>query len=161
MGQIKKAVSLLNKVGFMPNDLYRLIKLNLFDKKVKKSRKVGIIPYKHSKIELHENAKLLCKNILIMGNKQVQSSNMETRLLLEENATFEIKKQFTMCAGSYIRVIKNGQLEINGGFINEGVEITCASKITIGEGATIARDVVIRDYDGHTIEEPDYEISKL
>lgn len=65
-----------------------------------------------------------------------------------------------MYAGSYVRVIKNGHLEINGGFINEGVEITCASKITIGEGATIARDVVIRDYDGHTIDEPDYKIAK-
>lgn len=55
-----------------------------------------------------------------------------------------------MYAGSYIRVIKNGHLELNG-----GVEITCASKITIGKGATIARD-----YDGHTIELPNYEISK-
>lgn len=160
MGQIKKAFSLLSKVGFMPTDIYRLIKLNLFDKKVKKSRKVGIIPFKHSKIELHKNAKLLCKNILFMGNKQVQSSNLETRLLVEENATFQINKSFTMYAGSYIRVIKNGHLEINGGFINEGVEITCASKITIGEGSTIARDVVIRDYDGHTIKEPNYQITK-
>jgi acetyltransferase-like isoleucine patch superfamily enzyme len=51
---------------------------------------------------------------------------------------------------------QNELLEI----INEGVEITCASKITIGEGATIARDVVIRDYDGHTIEATDYKIAK-
>lgn len=160
LGQVKKVVSLLNKIGFMPNDLYRLIKLNLFDKKVHKSRKVGVVPYKYSKIELHKNAKLLCKNILFMGNKQVQSSKMETRLLVEENATFQINKPFTMYAGSYIRVIKNGHLEINGGFINEGVEITCASKISIGKGATIARDVVIRDYDGHTIELPNYQISK-
>lgn len=160
MGQVKKVFSLLNKVSFMPSDLYKLVKLNLFDKKVKKSRKIGIILYKHSKIELHKNAKLLCENILFMGNKQVQSSNMETRLLIEENGIFQINKKFTMYAGSYVRVIKNGHLEINGGFINEGVEITCASKITIGEGATIARDVVIRDYDGHTIDEPDYKIAK-
>lgn len=160
VGQMKKALSLLNKVGFMPSDLYQLIKLNLFDKKIQKSRKIGVIPYKHSKIELHKNAKLLCKNILFMGQKQVQSSNMETRLLVEENATLQINKQFTMYAGSYIRVIKKGHLEVNGGFINEGVEITCASKIIIGEGATIARDVVIRDYDGHTIEQSNYKISK-
>lgn len=92
-----------------------------------------------------------------MGEKQVKSSKIETRLLVEENGTFEINDNFIMYAGSYIRVIKNGHLEINGGFINEGVEITCASKITIGKGATIARDVVIRDYDGHTIELPDYQ----
>jgi acetyltransferase-like isoleucine patch superfamily enzyme len=144
----------------MPGDLYRVIKLNLFESKIQKSRKVGIIPYKHSKIELHKNAKLICKNILFMGIKQVQSSNLETRLLLEENGVLQINKSFTMYAGSYIRVIKNGHLEIDGGFINEGVEITCASKITIGEGVTIARDVVIRDYDGHIIEEAGYKIAK-
>jgi len=160
LGQVKKVFSLLNEIGFMPNDLYKFIKLNVLDKKVQKSRKIGIVSYKYSKIELHKNAKLLCKNILFMGNKQVKSSNMETRLLLEENATFQINKPFTMYAGSYIRVIKNGCLEVDGGFINEGVEITCASNIIIGEGATIARDVVIRDYDGHTIESPDYKISK-
>lgn len=160
LGQVKKVFSLLNEIGFMPNNLYKFIKLNVLDKKVQKSRKIGIVSYKYSKIELHKNAKLLCKNILFMGNKQVKSSNMETRLLLEENATFQINKPFTMYAGSYIRVIKNGCLEVDGGFINEGVEITCASKIIIGEGATIARNVVIRDYDGHTIDSPDYKISK-
>lgn len=158
--RIKKALVLLNKVGFMPNDLYRFVKLNLFDKKIQKTRKVGIIPFKHSKIELHKNAKLICNNILFMGTKQVQSSKLETRLLVEENGTFQINNTFTMYAGSYVRVVKNGHLEINGGFINEGVEITCASKITIREGATIARDVVIRDYDGHTTEAPDYKIAK-
>lgn len=160
LSRFKKAFSFLSKVGFMPTNIYKLIKLNLFDKKVQKRRKVGVIPYKYSHIELHKNAKLICNNILFMGEKQVKSSKIETRLLVEENGTFEINNNFTMYAGSYIRVIKNGHLEINGGFINEGVEITCASKITIGKGATIARDVVIRDYDGHTIELPDYQIAK-
>ncbi|WP_198305532.1 Coenzyme F420 hydrogenase/dehydrogenase, beta subunit C-terminal domain [Arcobacter vandammei] len=160
LSRFKKAFSFLSKVGFMPTNIYRLIKLNLFDKKVQKRRKVGVIPYKYSHIELHKNAKLICNNILLMGEKQVKSSKIETRLLIEENATFKVNGIFSMYAGSYIRVIKNGHLEINGGFINEGVEITCASKITIGKGATIARDVVIRDYDGHTIELPDYKIAK-
>ena len=160
LSRFKKAFSFLSKVGFMPTNIYKLVKLNLFDKKVQKRRKVGVIPYKYSHIDLHKNAKLICNNILFMGEKQVKTSKIETRLLVEENGTFEINDNFIMYAGSYIRVIKNGHLEINGGFINEGVEITCASKITIGKGATIARDVVIRDYDGHTIELPDYQIAK-
>jgi len=158
--RLKNALVVLNKISFMPMDLYRLIKLNLFDKRIRKSRKVGIIPFKNSKIELHNNSKLICKNVIFMGIKQIQSSNLETRLLVEENGILEIDNTFSMYAGSYIRVIKNGHLKIDGGFINEGVEITCASKITIGEGATIARDVVIRDYDGHTIEIPNYQIAK-
>ena len=156
----KKVLSLLRRIGFMPNDIYGMSKVNLFNKNIKSSRKVGVIPFKYSKIELHRDSQLICKNILFMGVKQVHSSKRETRLLIEENGTFVVNNKFNIYAGSYIRVVKNGYLEINGGFINEGVEITCASKIIIGRGATIARDVIIRDYDGHTIELPDYEIAK-
>lgn len=35
-----------------------------------------------------------------------------------------------------------------------------AETIEIGEGATIGRDVCIRSYDGHTIEEEGYKIAK-
>ena len=95
-----------------------------------------------------------------MGSKQLESSRMETRLLVEESGELEVNGQFDMYAGGFIRIVKNGHLVLNGGFINEGVEITCASKISIGEGCTIARDVVIRDYDAHTIHYPGYEIAK-
>ncbi len=160
LSRVKKAFTFLSKVGFMPTNIYNTLKINLFDKRVNKRRKLGIIPCKYSHIELNKNSRLICNDMLIMGEKQVKSSKIETRLLLEENGTFEINGAFTMFAGSYIRVVKNAYLELNGGFINEGAEITCASKITIGKGATIARDVVIRDYDGHTIELPNYEIAK-
>ena len=85
---------------------------------------------------------------------------METRVLVENGGKLEINGNFQMYAGGFIRVVKNGHLVLNGGFINEGVEITCASKITIGKGCKIARNVVIRDYDAHTLELQDYEISK-
>ena len=85
---------------------------------------------------------------------------METRLLIEENSCMEIRGNFTAYAGSYIRVVKGGHLTLEGGFINEGCQITCASHTTLGKGCTIGRDVVIRDYDGHTIDLPGYEIAK-
>lgn len=49
---------------------------------------------------------------------------------------------------------------LHGGFINENVQISCGETIEIGEGATIGRDVCIRSYDGHTIEEEGYKIAK-
>lgn len=39
------------------------------------------------------------------------------------------------------------------------MQITCGDKIEIGEGCTIGRDVVIRSYDGHTIEKDNYKIA--
>jgi acetyltransferase-like isoleucine patch superfamily enzyme len=85
---------------------------------------------------------------------------METRLLLEEGAVMDVKAPFSMYAGSYIRVFKGGHLILNGGFINENVQISCGSTIEIGKGCTIGRDVVIRSYDGHTILKEGYKIAE-
>ena len=95
-----------------------------------------------------------------MGAKQVPSSHLETRLLLERNTKLTINGNFDIYCNSYIRVINGGELIIEGGFINENVQITCASKIIIGEGCAIARDVIIRDYDAHEIESPNFKIKK-
>ena len=43
--------------------------------------------------------------------------------------------------------------------INENVQISCGATIEIGKDATIGRDVCIRSYDGHTIEEEGYQIA--
>jgi len=115
---------------------------------------------KYCRLDIDKTAKLQINASLRMGLKQVRSSQKETRLLLEKNAEMTVNGDFTMYSDSYIRVVKKGKLILNSGFINEGVQITCASKITIGKECTIARDVVIRDYDAHIIETPYYEISK-
>ena len=84
----------------------------------------------------------------------------QTRIWLEEGAELHVKGDFTIWAGSFIRVSKNSRLIIHDGFCNENVQITAGDYIEIGSGATIGRDVVIRSYDGHTIVEDGYLISK-
>ena len=59
-----------------------------------------------------------------------------------------------------IPITHSGKLILNGGFINENVTITCAKQIIIGKNAHIAREAVIRDYDGHYIEDVAYRTSK-
>jgi acetyltransferase-like isoleucine patch superfamily enzyme/coenzyme F420-reducing hydrogenase beta subunit len=158
--KVKKVLNLITLIGFSFMSWVQLFYYNFISLKVTKKRKLGFFPLKYSKIQLDKSARVVLNDIFTMGVKQVKSSTLETRLLVEEDATLEVNGRFNMFAGGYIRVIKNGHLILNGGFINEGVEITCSSKIIIGKDCTIARDVVIRDYDGHTIELPDYEISK-
>ena len=114
---------------------------------------------KYSIVQLDKKAKIILNNRLIMGVKQMKRSKLETRLLIEKNATLTVNNLFSMFAGSYIRVIEGGHLILNGGFINENVQITCGDTIEIGEGCTIGRDVVIRSYDGHTIEKENYKIA--
>ena len=158
--KVKKALGLFNRIGISPMSYIQLGYYNFISSQVEKNGKIRLLPLSHSKIQLEKNAKLKLNSKFIIGHKQVKSSTKETRLLVEEDAVLEVNGNFTMYAGGYIRVIKNGHLVLNDGFINEDVEITCASKITIGKGCTIARSVVIRDYDAHTIELLDYEIAK-
>lgn len=160
MNSLKKLLKFIRTIGLNPMSIYNLIFLNFFNSKIIKNSLIRLIPLKNSKIQLDEKSKLFLNANLTFGFKQVKSSSKETRLLIEENGKVEVNNDFTVYSGSYIRIVKNGNLIINGGFINEDVEITCASKIIIGKGCTIARGVVIRDYDAHTIELPNYEISK-
>ena len=85
---------------------------------------------------------------------------METRILLEKNAQMVVNGPFSMYGNSYIRVVPGGKLILNGGFINENVQITAGDVVEIGAGATIGRDVVIRSYDGHTICVDGYRVSE-
>jgi len=133
---------------------------NFFCKRIEKNRKFALLPLKYSRISLSKSSKVVLNGQITIGKQQVKSSHLETRLLLEKNTILTVEGDYTIYSNSYIRVVSGGQLYLKSGFINEGVQITCASKISIGEGCVIARDVVIRDYDGHTIESPDYEIAK-
>lgn len=160
---LKSAYHLSNEIlelGFSLSTWYTFLKYNLFSSKVTVKKKIAINVLKYAKIQLDKNAKIEANGILTIGKKQVKSSCMETRLLVEENAKLTINNDFIMFAGSYIRVVRGGHLILDGGFINENVQITCGSTIEIGEGATIGRDVVIRSFDGHTILQDGFRVSE-
>ncbi|MBO5397365.1 MAG: acyltransferase [Clostridia bacterium] len=70
---------------------------------------------------------------------------------MEEESNFCINGDFSIGAGSDIRIFKGGNLTLNSGYTNACVQIICADKIVIGEDVAIARDVIIRDTDAHEI----------
>lgn len=136
------------------------LKYNFISPQVKKGTKVPLMNLKNTVIQLDKGAKLVLNNRLRVGEKQVRRSRLETRILLEKNATMQVDKPFTVYAGSYIRVVEGGTLVIKGkGFINENVQITCGDRIEIGDGCFIGRDVIIRSYDAHEILKEGYQVS--
>jgi acetyltransferase-like isoleucine patch superfamily enzyme len=157
---LKKIVKFITLRGFSFSVWFLLVWYNFFSKTVISTSRIGFMPLKYCRLDIDKTARLIINGMLTMGYQQVSTSHKETRLLLEPYAKMTINGAYTTYADSYIRVVKNGELTVNAGFINEGVQITCASKITIGKGCAIARDVVIRDYDGHTLDIPGYEIAK-
>ena len=158
--KIIKSKKILASLNYSLITLFNLFYYNFLKRQVSKNSKISLIPYSYSILNIDKSAALSVHGKFSIGIKQVKGSKKETRVLLEKNSKFYINGCFNMFAGSYIRVIENGKLSIGSGFINEDVEITCASSIQIGNDCTIARGVVIRDYDGHEIEDDNYSISK-
>lgn len=158
--KIKKVLKMFNQLGFSYIAWKNTIHYNFLCNKINSKKKLGLSLTKHVRIQLDKGAKIILNDKLNIGITQVKGSKMETRIWLEEGAKLTVNAPFSMYAGSYIRVAKGGHLILNGGFINENVQITCGETIEIGKGCAIGRDVVIRSYDGHTILKEGYRISE-
>ncbi len=156
----KSLYTLVAHRGLSPYNWFVFIKYNFLSSKVKGNMRYKLDNLRGSVIQLDKDAQITCNARLTMGAKQVKASKIETRLLVEQGGKLTINNHFSIGAGSYIRVAPNGHLILNGGFVNEHVQITCGATIEIGKGCAIGRDVIIRSYDGHTIDEPNYKISK-
>lgn len=103
------------------------------------------------RIQINKDAKINNKGIFRLGVKENLKSKLETRFSMEEESNFCINGDFSIGAGSDIRIFKGGNLTLNSGYTNACVQIICADKIVIGEDVAIARDVIIRDTDAHEI----------
>ena len=160
LGKLKKGRAFLSGKGFSLHTWWQIVYYNFLSRKVESDVFLPLNFLRYCRVVLEPNAKWRLNARMRIGVQQVKSSHQETRILLERNAVLTVNGSFGVNAGSYIRVIAGGRLILDGGFINEGTQITCASTIRIGKGCAIARDVVIRDFDAHTLEVPGYEISR-
>lgn len=153
-------INVIMAMGLSFSSWRKFLFYNFFCTKVEVSHIAPLRFYKHICIELRKDSQLVLQNRLELGEPQIKGCHAETRLLLEEDARLLVTKRTIVQAGSFIRVIRKGNLTLHGAYLNEGCQITCASHIEIGSDGAIGRDVVIRDYDGHTIETKEYKIAK-
>lgn len=124
------------------------IKKNNIDNLKKKNM---ILCCKNSKIDLHKTATINCKGRLKIGVKENLKSKQETRLSMGKNSKFTIEGNFNVGFGSDIRIFNDGEFSIQSGYFNGFAQIVCSKKISIGKNVAIAREVVIRDTDAHSI----------
>ena len=135
-------------------------KINFLSKKVIRKRHSLFNNISRTVVQIDDNSHLVLNSSLTTGVKQVKHSRMETRIWLEQNSEMIVNGPFQVFGNSYIRVAKGGKLVLNGGFINENVQITAGDVVEIGSGATVGRDVVIRSFDGHIIHQEGYKVSE-
>jgi acetyltransferase-like isoleucine patch superfamily enzyme len=103
---------------------------------------------------------MILNRTLTLGWKRIRNSKLETRFSLGRNSTVVVNGSFEIYCGSDIWVFDGGVLTLDGGFCNEGVQITCAKRITLGKGCYVARDVIIRDYDAHQLVGTGHDIAR-
>lgn len=150
---LKKLLKYFSKISFSLSAWINLLKYNLFSgKRIHSNESWRLLPYKYVKINISKKSRLKLAGDLTCGQQQCEGASSETRILLENESTWRVMGNFTVYAGSFVRVLKKGILTTHSGFINENVQIICGEKITIGEDCNIGRDVIIRDYDGHSID---------
>ena len=159
----KPALSIAKQVlalGLSPQSWLTFLKINFFSSKVERKGRSLMLNKSRTVIQIEKNARLKLFASLTTGVKQLKHSRMETKMLLEQDAELVVRGPFTMYGNSYIRVAPGSKLELHGGFINENVQITAGDVVEIGSDFTCGRDVIIRSYDGHTINQEGYKISE-
>lgn len=158
--KIKKFLNLRRQLGNSPISMWQCLYINCFRKNTKSTKKFAFVPTPYCSISLDKSANIELHGKFVLGFKQFGKSRIESQLYVGKDASFIVNGDFTVYSGSDIRVYPGGQLILNSGFCNNGVEITCGRKITIGKDCAIARGVIIRDYDAHQITNSDHEIAK-
>lgn len=114
--------------------------------------KSNIKVYRNTTFHVHRKS-----NCSIRGHLEIGKiwpgwgSSQTTTFLLKEGASFHADS-FDIHSGCTIVVMGSGKLQLGAnGFINRNSTIICSKEITIGKGATIAQNVIIRDSDIHYI----------
>lgn len=113
-----------------------------------------------SYLQIDKTARVFLNAPFVIGFRRVACSPNVTKLQMDKWTSLTVNGKFFMNENTNIWITHSGHLILNGGFINENVTITCAKKVTIGKNAHIAREAVIRDYDGHYIEDVNYRTAK-
>lgn len=155
-----KCIKYIKGMGLSFHAWISFFRYNFYNYRVIRKKNKFLFPLKYCCLSMHKTSRLVLNGNLSIGVKQMPSSHLETRLLLEPDSKMVVNSGFNIGAGSYIRLIEGGELVLNSGFFNEQVHLTCASKITIGTNCAIAKEVIIRDFDAHVIEREGYKVAK-
>lgn len=130
--------------------LWRNIRLNFFCKNIKTNifESKYIILHKYTISDISPKAKVSVEGIFRFGFKRIRGSKLESRLLVEENATLKVGNGIVYY-GADIEVFKNSKLELGDKIaFNINSTIICGDSITIGDGVCFGRDIMVRDNNG-------------
>lgn len=139
-------------------DLINFIYYNFICSSVIRDKDCYIYPFKHSIIDIRKSSRIYLHSNLMFNTNKLKYSKAECYLRMSENSELHINGNVNIFYNVTIEVKNNSILEIGNMSANSGTVIVCSKKIIIGDGVTIARNVVIYDNDFHDILDTDGNI---
>jgi acetyltransferase-like isoleucine patch superfamily enzyme len=100
---------------------------------------------------IDQTAEIILNDNIYFGYNIKEGSLAETYLKMHKNSKLIVNGRFRAFYGSSVEIFDGGELTLGDSFINTGVHISCADKITIGNKCAIARNVFFYDCDQHSV----------
>ncbi len=152
-GKLRKLKSILryiyqivSQTRLYPRPVFQFLKYNSIKEILSQN---VIIPTPYTIFDIDKSSKIIKNGVTIIGAKRIKKSKLETRILVEKDATLIFDGPYTISYGSDIEVFKGAKLTFGGnGFANIGLTIVCAGDLNIGKGVFMGRNVTIRDNNG-------------
>ena len=160
----RAAFHMVRIVGFSPRAWWQFLHINFLRKNTKSSlrKRHLFIPTPYCVFDIHPDTLIELNGMFIFGRSKVKGSRLESRLRLEKGTEFRVGNTFYTMPGIDIQVFAGGKLTFAGGApsgMNLHTQIVCKESVTIGKDVLIGRNVVIRDYDAHYIQQKGYKVS--
>lgn len=112
-------------------------------------------------VSIAPSASLIINKVLELNTAYPRHSMKKAVLTLEENSTLHVTGTFNMYYDGEIWLYPHAELTLGAGYMNAGAQIRCKERITIGDNCAIARNVLIMDFDAHTITYKDGSTNKV
>jgi acetyltransferase-like isoleucine patch superfamily enzyme/coenzyme F420-reducing hydrogenase beta subunit len=110
-----------------------------------------IVKNDNSVLAVHPTAKMIIDGQLTLNHNLLQGSKAECIVKMAENAVLRVTGNFQLWYGTTVQLHKDAELTLGSGYINTDTVIICKNRITIGDGAVIARNCYIVDSDYHSL----------
>lgn len=150
---IKNIISRLSRRGYHPGRIINVAWLStLYHSTFKTGNGLRFLIAKKTKVSI-QGTVVVGQNACFAFNEPWSRAAQEPgTLIVGRNAAFIMEDgHFSIRSGAFVEVKQGATLHIKGqkGYIARNVQIECWGRIEIGSGVAIGPDVIIRDCDGH------------
>ena len=125
-----------------------------------KKKGVGFIIYRNAVVKKHAGSEFMINGKFRLGRTWNGITHNRSSLTAKKSSRLIVDGEFDCYDGCVVTIEENAVLRVGNGYINSNSKIYCFKEITIGDGAAISEEVVIRDSDNHKMLYDGYEMAK-